>query len=601
MGLYTSKLERKSSVVGIVDEPDVRSECEQKSMPLYKGKKFLSVVAIAVIAAVASAIAIPLSLNDNDNDNVGNKNTSLPVTHDELEEGKYLFPDGFMFGASSSATQIEDKNNYTDWWYYGLPHEEGGKGKLPNPVGNAAMGYTMVNEDIRILEDMGLDSYRFSIEWGRVWPNGPNEHHDVDVLAYYRAQLESMKVKGITPVVTIHHFSNPIWVDNMLAEGESCSFSDTNMCGWHGPHQKVIIAALVKHTELLATELGDLIDHWCTLNEPVNYILSAWGFGIFPPGHTLLFSLPLLMDVFRGFLEAHSQMWDTLKAKDTIDADGDGDAAIVGFTLSVAEWVPAHNNKPSTDLVDVTAARNTEYAYNHWYTQCILNGTFDADWSQNATTMEQRPDWKGKLDFVGLQYQYTTGATGQPGLISQLKATPCIPGSGLDYGSSGIDYGGCLPPPADPNHWIPTMGYEFLEVGLYNIVLSYKEKYPNLPVVITESGIACNADERRAQHIVRNLEQIGRAIQNGANVKGYFHRSLTDSFEWTKGFEPSFGLYRMEDPAGGNYTRIATAGANIMKKIVNEGKSLSADIRSKFGGYGPLAPETDNITTMAII
>eukprot|EP00121_Abeoforma_whisleri_P011558 Awhi_evm1s10663 len=508
----------------------------------------------------------------------------------ELQDLK--FPSNFLFGASSAATQIEENNTHTDWWWYGLPEVEGGLGKLKTPVGDAAMGYSMVTEDIQLMEELNINSYRFSIEWGRIWPNGPNAPYDQDALAHYRKQIVDMKAIGVKPMVTIHHFSNPIWVEDFVnassTDPKNCTVTETNLCGWAGPNQKGIIEALVKHTELLATELGDIVDDWCTVNEPVNYILAGWGLAAFPPGHSYLMDghFDALIDVFRGFLEAHSQMYDALKEKDTQDADGDGIVANVGYTLSVAEWTPTQGNKISSDPADIAAAENTEYVYNHFFTQSIVEGQFDVDWSRNASTMEPHPEWKGKLDFVGLQYYFRTGVTATPALLAPVKGTPCMPGSGLDFGS-------CLPKPDDPNHWVPSMGYEYWEDGTYNILTKYNELYPGLPLIVTESGLASNNGVRRSEHIVRNLEQIHRAITDGADVRGYFHWSLTDNFEWAEGFDPHFGLYRMEDPYNGNVTRVATAGALTYRDILNNNGTVSIAMREKFGGYGPMTPETD--------
>lgn len=513
-------------------------------------------------------------------------------TEDYKPGAELSFPKDFLFGASSAATQIEEGNKNTDWWWYGLPESEGGAGKLKTPVGDAAMGYSLWTTDVNILAAMHLNSYRFSIEWGRVWPNGPDADYDKEALAHYRKQILDMKDAGVKPMVTIHHFSNPIWTEDFLhpqsKEPKECTPTKENMCGWAGPNQPAIIAALVKHTELLATELGDIVDNWCTINEPVNYIMAGWGMAAFPPGHSYMLDGHFndMMDVFEGFLEAHSQMYDALKKLDTKDADGDGVPAFVGNTLSVSDWQPVRANKPSTDPEDVAAAERVDYVYNHFFTMSIRNGEFDRDWSSNKTTMEAKPHWKGKLDFVGIQYYFRAGVTSQPALLAAVAGTPCMPGSGIDMGS-------CLPPPEDPNHWIPAMGYEYWEQGLYNILTAYKDKYPDMPTIVTESGIAANNGVRRSEHVVRNLEQIHRAINDGADVRGYFHWSLTDNFEWAEGYDPHFGLYRMADPYNGDYSRIPTAGAYTYKQIMQDGGKLTTAVREKYGGYGPMTPETD--------
>jgi len=117
----------------------------------------------------------------------------------------------FQFGAASAATQIEDQNENTDWWIYTAPEAQGGlaKGEF---VGDASMGYSKAIEDVAIIKELGLDSYRFSIEWARIEPE--RDLIDEAALAHYSDFIDALLSEGIEPVVTIHHFSNPVWVDD---------------------------------------------------------------------------------------------------------------------------------------------------------------------------------------------------------------------------------------------------------------------------------------------------------------------------------------------------------------------------------------------------
>src|SRR5690242_11323289 len=116
---------------------------------------------------------------------------------------------GFRFGVATAATQIEDMNPATDWYLWTRPVAQGGLGK-GTFVGDAVRGYSKNLEDLVLVEDLALDSYRFSIEWARIEP--VRDQIDEAAIQHYRTQLEVMRTRGIRPLVTLHHFSNPVWV-----------------------------------------------------------------------------------------------------------------------------------------------------------------------------------------------------------------------------------------------------------------------------------------------------------------------------------------------------------------------------------------------------
>jgi beta-glucosidase len=483
----------------------------------------------------------------------------------------------FTFGAATAAAQIEDGLTNNDWYYWTLPEAEGGLGRGKAFVGDASGGYTRAIDDIELMVAAGLDAYRFSIDWSRIEPQR-DVIDDVE-LAHYSAFIDALLDAGITPIITVHHFSNPIWVEDFREPNctDETVPTDTNLCGWSHPVGGPLVAAeLAQFAGLLAAEFGDRVDIWCTLNEPVNYMIATYGGGFFPPGRSYLLSdFDRLIDAMRNYALAHVLSYDAIKAADTGDVDADGEEASVGFTLSVIKWQAARSNRFSTNPVDVAAANRVEYIYHHALPTSFTAGTFDAD--LDGTADEEHPEWANHLDWLGIQYYFRTGVTGATQMVPQIGASFCF---------SGFDFGSCLPV-ADETKWVPSMGYEYYEPGIYDILVDIGTRWPDVPLVVTEAGIATEVGERRAENVVRTLEQIQRAIDAGIDVRGYLHWSLFDNFEWAEGFEPRFGLYRVDFET---YERTPTLGATVLGEIAGA-RTMTEAQRALYGGLGPMTPE----------
>jgi beta-glucosidase/6-phospho-beta-glucosidase/beta-galactosidase len=478
----------------------------------------------------------------------------------------------FRFGVATAATQIEDMNTSTDWWTWTAPTAMGGMGK-DTFVNNAVDGYTMDMSDLQLVKDMNLDSYRFSIEWARVEPT--EGVIDEDAIQHYRDELTALAAMGIRPVV-----SNPLWVIDPRVSGCPNGPTSTNLCGFGGPGGPQIITAMANHAALLAQRLGDLVDEWSTENEPVNYLLAGYLVGVFPPGKNTIETLVTdFVPVMRDYLSAHAAMYDAIKANDTVDADGDGVAAAVGLTMSVVDWEPSRANKPSTNPDDIAAQQRLIYLFHWLYVDSIVNGTFDSTFS--GTPNEQQPTWKGKLDWLGLQYYFRAGVTANNGLLpAPVSLTPC---------SEGFNLGACLPAQSS-SFCVGMMGYEFWSDGIRPLLQAFSQRYPDLPLVVTESGIATDVGERRSEAIVRVLESIASARDNDhVDVRGYYHWSLLDNFEWASGFAPHFGLYSVDYAT---YARTPTEGANVYQAITTA-RELTHDQREQYGGTGPMTAEAN--------
>lgn len=506
---------------------------------------------------------------------------TAPLSFGKL--GSLSKPEGkgsFRFGAATAATQIEDQNPNTDWYVFTKPKAEGGLAQHEF-VGDAVKGYTNAVADVQLLTAMHLDTYRFSIEWARVEPK--RNEIDEAALAHYGQVLDALKAAGVRPHLTLHHFSNPVWVHDPRDKDCANGPSDTNLCGLgHPTGGPEVIKEMGEFAKLIAERFGDRVDDWGTLNEPVNYLLASYGTGTFPPGLSYVAGNKVkegFLPVVRDYLSAHAEMYRAIKQADTQDADGDGDPAAVGLSLNVAAFVPASNHEVSTKPVDIAARDRVVYTYHYLVPDSLLDGTFDGD--LDGTPDEQHPEWKGTLDWLGAQYYFRTGVTGDPGVVPTLNVTPCQP---------PYDFGSCLPPVGGLTTCVPQMRYEFYIPGIYEVLSDFSKRWPALPLLVSESGLATNTGKRRAEHIVRTLEQIAKAQREGVDVRGYYHWSLTDNFEWAEGFAPHFGLYSVD--YAGSYARTPTEGATTLGEIALA-RTITTEQRKTLGGEGPMTPDAE--------
>jgi beta-glucosidase len=486
----------------------------------------------------------------------------------------------FRFGVSTAATQIEDMNDTTDWYWWTLPTADGGLG-MHEPVGDAVRGYTNAIADVDLLTQLGVDAYRFSVEWARIEPT--RDAVDTAELAHYRMLLDRLVAEGIRPMITVHHFSNPIWVDDPRVDPATCTPDKGYLCGWgHAAGTPLVVEELAEHAARLAQEYGDVVDEWGTINEPVNYIFAGWATpGQFPPGRSYLGNWPEFLNVVRAFLAAHAAIYRAIRENDTVDADGDGIAAAIGLPLSVANWVPARRGELSASPDDVAAAQRMIYVYHHLFVDSVRNGTFDADF--DGTGEESHPEYRAadgspSIDWLGVQYYFRAGVTAMPAILAPVGLTPCF---------GPIDSGACVDP-YDPTFVVPAMGYEFWSGGFDEVLLDLSARYPDLPLVVTEAGIATEVGARRAENVVRILESVARVRAAGADIRGYYHWSLMDNFEWAEGYEPRFGLFRVDRT--GTYPRTITLGGTVYGEIISA-RGLTMAHRTTYGGFGPMTPE----------
>jgi beta-glucosidase len=397
----------------------------------------------------------------------------------------------FLWGVATSAYQIEGGiagNDWADW--------ERVPGKVRGGVcaGQACGSWEHWQRDLDRIQSLGLNAYRFSIEWSRVEPE--EGRFDEAALAHYRAILSGCRERGITPVLTLHHFTNPRW---FLARG-----------GWE---DRANIAPFERYARLAGERYGDLVDLWITINEPEVYGFYAYDAGVFPPG---LRDRARALRVIANLLEAHGVASQALRQADRVDADGDGHPALVG---AAKHWVllePRNRWSPMDRIAAVVQHR----IFNVAVARALAGGFIDL-WIPGVPAIKRRVDaLQGASDFLGVNY-YTRWQVG---------------------------LGGDGPMSVRPGVSKNDLGWEIHPEGL-EIALRECARF-HLPLMVTENGIADATDRWRPDFIRASLAALDRARAAGADVRGYFHWSLMDNYEWHEAYEGKFGLFE-RGPVGG--------------------------------------------------
>jgi beta-glucosidase len=377
--------------------------------------------------------------------------------------GFLQFPAGFLWGASTSAYQVEGGiiNDWSEWEMSdkrlnflrkkGLNYKDFVAGK-------ACGSYSCYVEDADLLKHLNCNSYRLGLEWSRLEP--VEGEFSAEAVQHYRHVLAALKYNGIKTVVTIWHWTNPMW---LVAEG-----------GWAN---KKVIKYYERYARFVAEELGDLVDYWVTLNEPTVHISNGFIKGEFPPNKRN----PLkAMQVFFNLIKAHK-----------------------------AGYQAIHGVIPNAQ-VSITHLGNNFDPARSWFLPEVILASL-ANFLGNGILIGSV---KKHLDYIGLDYYFHNRVVFYPPFLrNQNKETT-------------------------------DMGWEIYPKGIYN-VLKYLKRFKK-PIIIMENGLADADDSRREKFILNHLSWVHRAISEGVDVRGYFHWSLVDNFEWAAGWTAKFGLCELD-------------------------------------------------------
>jgi beta-galactosidase len=497
------------------------------------------------------------------------------------------FPSGFLWGTATAGFQTEagkgrNADPLSDWYVW--IHDPGNiadgtvSGDLPE---DGPGHWRRFRRDLDLVaEELNNNAFRFSIEWSRIFPRSTegievgaeideSDLERLDRLAdqravrHYRKVLAAAAKRGITPFVTLHHWTLPTWLHDPLAtraafEGRGINQPPPELeaGGWL---EAGAVEEFEKYAAYLAWKLGDRADFWNTLNEPLvqvtfGYVNIPGFFGAFwPPG---VFSFTGAIAALLNLERANTASYQALKRFDQEDADGDGSASLVGPVMNMIAFTPSDPSSPA----DQEASEHADYLFNRWFLNAAVDGDIDAnaDGMISGAEADMHPR---AADFVGLNYYFRGRVTALPNpLTPVIPILDFIPATSYDS-------------PADPSlPPCPTvcseLGAEIYPEG-FRQVIGTAAGY-GLPVYVTENGIADGDDDQRPAYLTDHLRQLQLAIdEDGADVRGYFHWSLMDNLEWVYGYGPKFGLYsfdpvtleRTARPSAGIYAEIASQNA----------------------------------------
>lgn len=417
----------------------------------------------------------------------------------------YRFPDGFVWGAATSAYQIEGyplADGAGPGIWHRFVHTPGNTEN--NETGDIACDhYHRWSEDVALMHELGLGAYRFSLAWGRILPEGTGRVNAAG-LGFYERLVDALLERGIRPCVTLFHWDLPAALD------DRGGWLNPDVADWFAEYAGVVFRAL-----------DDRVEMWATLNEP--WVVTDGGYlhGVLAPGHCTL---------NEAALAAHHQLRAHAAAVQAYRAVG---KHAIGVVVNLEPKYPASNR--SEDL----AATALAHAYmNRQFLDPVFRGHYPEEMAEIFGG--SWPDFpaaeveaiRQPIDFLGVNY-YTRG------VVKHDTDNPLL-------GASRVP---------QPRHTHTTTDWEVYPPALTDVLLWVRDRYGDIPLYITENGAAFYdppqadgpvEDPLRVAYYRDHLRAIHHAIEQGVDLRGYFAWSLLDNFEWALGYSRRFGIVHVD-------------------------------------------------------
>lgn len=418
----------------------------------------------------------------------------------------YTFPESFLWGAATSAYQVE-----------GSPLADGAGPSIwqrfvhtPGQTANGDTGdvacdhYNRSRDDIQLMRQLGLQAYRFSVNWGRVFPEGTGRINEAG-LGFYERLVDGLLEAGIEPMLTLYHWDLPAALD------DRGGWLNSDIANWFSDYAGAMYE-----------RLDGRVTKWATLNEP--WVVTHGGYlhGALAPGHKNLFETPIAS---RNLMLSHGAAVKRYRQVGKHE---------IGLVLNLEPKFPA-----SQSDTDRKAAERSDTYMNRQYIDPVFGkdcpplmkeifGDAWRDWTDEELELAAQP-----IDWLGVNY-YTRGVMAHDASNWPVQAS-YMPQPGKTYSETG---------------------WEVYEEGLTQTLMWIKETYGNPPVYITENGSAFYdppkpnngrvRDPLRVDYLQRHLRAVHAAISQGADIRGYMAWSLLDNLEWSLGFSKRFGIVHVD-------------------------------------------------------
>lgn len=472
------------------------------------------------------------------------------------------FPETFAWGTATAGWQIEGDtgvngqaipSNWSKWMELG-----NGRAGGSNPDGNGFLIH--FDDDAQRAADLGLTQFRLSIDWSRVQPE-PGVVVEEE-LAHLEAVLDALVAHGLEPVLTLYHWTVPLWVQDPEAGLDRIADKD-----------HAVVDDFEAFVRVVIPRVKDKVDTYTVLNEPLTMVVLGYVDGAFPPGRTL--DIEAATDFGINLMYMHARAFDVIKDLDDVDANGDGRASFIGLTMTANDIYPERPGDAQEEL----AALSLNYVYNDWVIHALTDGALDVDLNgiidpaaptEPAEAIDDA--LANRLEFIGVQY-YGPVKVKQLDFLDNVHPLYGLPL--VDVADYSSEEDKALPKNG--------MGREINAAGFRDTLDRYAGW--GLPLIMTENGTTTNRgspkdasaaeplvfdEEQAAMYLVTHLWEVGRAISDGIDVRGYYHWTLVDNYEWVEGRFQRFGAYTVDftDPG---YPRTLNKMGEALREVVAAG------------------------------
>ena len=435
---------------------------------------------------------------------------------------KYRFPEGFWWGSASSAAQMEGASredgkglNIWDHWYEKEPN------RFFDGVGpdTTTDFYHRYKEDIKMMKELGHNSFRFSISWSRLIPGGVGKVNE-KAIDFYNKVINELLKNNIEPFITLFHFDMPL---EMQQKG-----------GWES---REVVDAYSNYAKICFRLFGDRVKKWFTFNEPVVPVEG---------GYLYDFHYPNVVDFNRAVQVAYNTVIAHAKAVEEFKKSNIKDGKI-GIILNLTPSYPRSNNP-----ADLKAANIADLLFNRSFLDPAVRGEYPYELVElikkhNLMPKVEKEDKEllknNKIDLLGVNYY-------QP---RRIKAKACMPNPESPLMPDNF-FDNYEMPGRKMN---PYRGWEIYEKGIYDIAINIRDNYENIEWYVSENGMGVQNEERfirngrieddyRIEFISEHLKWLHKGIQEGCNVKGYHMWTFIDNWSWTNAYKNRYGFVQLD-------------------------------------------------------